>query len=145
MTPLTGRSTRSHTAGCHPSLTLETWTLPAPRFSAGKVAALVPEAPLERVETGVRPAGEGWFVVNARELPWFESDGCGFYASFEPESARFDQVGIGIGILRPGEPNAMYHGEGAQEEFLVISGEWLPQAEGEARRIRDLVVVHGDP
>ena len=35
---------------------------------------MVPEAPLEQVETGVRPAGPGWFVVNARELPWFESE-----------------------------------------------------------------------
>jgi uncharacterized cupin superfamily protein len=106
---------------------------------------MVPEAPLERVETGVRPAGEGWFVVNARELPWFETDGCGFYAAFEPENARFDQVGIGIGIVRPGEPSAMYHGEDAQEDFLVLSGECLLLVEGEERRLRAWDFVHCPP
>src|SRR5919198_6198514 len=97
---------------------------------------MVREARRERVENGLRPSGEGWFVVNARELPWFETDGCGFYAVFEPEDVRFDQVGVGIGILGPGEPNAMYHGEDAQEDFLVLSGECLLLVEGEERRLR---------
>src|SRR6266508_832298 len=96
-----------------------------------KLETMIPGAPLERVETGVRPSGEGWFVVNAREVPWFETDGCGFYAVFEPENARFDQVGFGLGILRPVEPSALYHGEDAQEDFLVLSGECLLLIEGE--------------
>jgi hypothetical protein len=95
---------------------------------------VVPEALLERVETGVRPSGEGWFVVNARDVPWFETDRCGFYAVFEPENARFDQVGFGVGILRPGEPSALYHGEDAQEDFLILAGECLLLIEGEERR-----------
>lgn len=94
---------------------------------------MVSEAPLERVENGVRPSGDGWFVVNARKVAWFESDGCGFYATFESEHARFDQVGIGLGILRPGEPSALYHGADAQEDFLVLSGECLLLIEGEER------------
>jgi uncharacterized cupin superfamily protein len=106
---------------------------------------VVPEAPLERIETGLRPAGAGWFVVNARELPWFESDGCGFYATFEPANARFDQVGLGLGILRPGEPSALYHGEDAQEDFLVLSGECLLLIEGEERRLRAWDFVHCPP
>jgi uncharacterized cupin superfamily protein len=106
---------------------------------------VVPEAPLERVETGVRPAGEGWFVVNTRELPWFETDGCGFFAVFEPENARFDQVGLGVGILRPGEPSALYHGEDAQEDFLVLSGECLVLIEGEERHLRAWDFVHCPP
>ena len=68
---------------------------------------VVPEAPLERSEHGLRPVGEGWFVVNARELRWFESE-LGLYTMFDSEEARFDQVGVNIGILRPGEPNCMY-------------------------------------
>jgi len=91
---------------------------------------MVPEAPLEQMDTGVRPAGPGWFVVNARELPWFETDGCGFFTVFEPEEAPFDQVGLGLGILRPGEPSALYHGEDAQEDFLVLAGECLLLVEG---------------
>ncbi len=83
---------------------------------------MIPQAPLERVETGTRPSGEGWFVVNAREVPWFDTDGYGFYAVFEPENARFEQVGFGMGILRPGEPSALYHGEDAQEMQRAIRG-----------------------
>jgi uncharacterized cupin superfamily protein len=93
----------------------------------------------------MRPSGEGWFVVNARELPWFEADGCGFYAVFEPENTRFDQVGIGIGILRPVEPSALYHGEDAQEDFLVLSGECLLLIEGEERRLPAWDFVHCPP
>jgi uncharacterized cupin superfamily protein len=93
----------------------------------------------------MRPSGEGWFVVNARELPWFEADGCGFYAVFEPENTRFDQVGIGIGILRPVEPSALYHGEDAQEDFLVLSGECPLLIEGEERRLRAWDFVHRPP
>jgi uncharacterized cupin superfamily protein len=106
---------------------------------------VVPEAPLERVENGVRPSGDGWFVLNAREAPWFESDGCGFYAIFEPENPRFDQVGFGIGILRPGEPSGMYHGEDAQEDFLVLAGECLLLIEGEERPLRAWDFVHCPP
>lgn len=110
-----------------------------------KLVDMVEEARLEQVETGVRPAGEGWFVVNARKLPWFETPDFGFYAAFEPEDARFDQVGLGLGILRPGEPSAMYHGEDAQEDFLVLSGECLLLIEGEERRLHAWDFVHCPP
>jgi uncharacterized cupin superfamily protein len=106
---------------------------------------VIPEALLERVENGVRVSGRGWFVVNTREVPWFETDGCGFYATFEPDHPRFDQVGVGVGILRPGEPSAMYHGEDAQEDFLVLSGECLPLIEGEKRQLRAWDFVHCPP
>ncbi|MBA3401083.1 MAG: hypothetical protein H0U05_03740, partial [Actinobacteria bacterium] len=79
------------------------------------------EAPLERTETGARPAVEGWFVLNVRHAQWFESE-LGFYTQFEGETARFPELGIGLGILRPGEPSAMYHGEDAQENFLCPLG-----------------------
>jgi uncharacterized cupin superfamily protein len=97
---------------------------------------VVPEAPLEKGEHGLAPAGEGWFVVNVRDLRWFETDGSGFYATFEGEGARFPELGFGIGILYPGEPNALYHGEDAQEDFLVLAGECLLIVEGEERLLR---------
>jgi uncharacterized cupin superfamily protein len=102
---------------------------------------VVPEAPLERAEHGVRVAGEGWYVVNAREVPWFEGE-LGFYGMLEPENHRFDQVGVNIGIIRPGEASGMYHGEDAQEDFLVLSGECLLLVESEERRLRQWDFVH---
>jgi uncharacterized cupin superfamily protein len=105
---------------------------------------VVPEAPLERVENGVRAAGEGWYVVNVREAPWFEGE-LGFYGTLEPEELRFDQVGVQLGIVRPGEASSMYHGEDAQEDFLVLSGECLLLIEGEERRLRQWDFVHCPP
>lgn len=105
---------------------------------------VVPEAPLEQVENGVRPAGEGWFVLNARDACWFEGE-LGFYGAFEAEDVRFEQVGVSLGILRPGEPSGMYHGEDAQEDFLVLSGECLLLIEGEERLLRAWDFVHCPP
>jgi uncharacterized cupin superfamily protein len=105
---------------------------------------VVPEASLERTEHGVRPAGEGWFVLNARDACWFEGV-MGSYGIFESDDVRFDQVGIGVGILHPGEPNGMYHGEDAQEDFLVLSGECLLLVEGEERRLKAWDFVHCPP
>ena len=105
---------------------------------------MVPEAPLERIDNGIRAAGEGWFVVNARDVPWFEG-AFGFFGMFEPEEPRFDQVGINLGIIRPGEPSGMYHGEETQEDFLVLSGECLLIVEGEERRLKQWDFFHCPP
>ena len=106
---------------------------------------MVPEAPLERTETGAVPAGEGWFVVNVRDARWFETVGSGSYTSFDGEKARFAELGVGLGILNPGEPNALYHAEDAQEDFLVLAGECLLLVEGQERRLRAWDFVHCAP
>ena len=105
---------------------------------------MVPEAPLERAENGLRPAREGWFVLNAHDACWLDGE-MGVFTSFESEDAQFKQVGFNLAILRPGEPNGMYHGEDAQEDFLVLSGECLLIVEGEERRLRAWDFVHCPP
>ena len=105
----------------------------------------MPEAPLERTDHGAFPYGEGWFVVNARETQWFDSDGLGFYAPFEGENATFGELGVNLSILRPGEPSGMYHGEEAQEDFLVLSGECLLIVEGQERKLVAWDFVHCPP
>ena len=102
---------------------------------------MVPEAPLEQTEAGLRPAGEGWFVLNAREAAWQESAGRGGYCKFEGEP-RFSQLGIQLRALGPGEPMSMYHWEADQEDFLVLSGEALLLVEGEERPLRQWDFVH---
>ena len=59
---------------------------------------MVPEAPLEQTGRGLVPAGEGWFVVNARDTRWFASDELGLYCGFEGENARFSQLGMNLNI-----------------------------------------------
>jgi uncharacterized cupin superfamily protein len=101
---------------------------------------VVPEAPLERTEAGLVPSGEGWFVLNAREASWFDGH-FGAGTRFEG-TARFPDIGINIGVLAPGQPSCMYHGEDVQEDFLVLSGECLLLIEGEERPLKAWDFVH---
>ena len=105
---------------------------------------MVPEAPLEETEAGLVPAGEGWFVLNARDARWRERPQRGFAAPFEG-TPEFPQVGISLYVLGPGEPMGMYHWEADQEDFLVLSGEALLLVEGEERRLRQWDFVHCPP
>ena len=103
---------------------------------------MVEEARLGQTEHGAVPTSEGWFVVNAREAPWWHSETFGSSVVFESRDARFPDVGVNIQVLSPGEPNCMYHGENAQEDFLVLSGECLLLIEGEERPLRQWDFVH---
>jgi uncharacterized cupin superfamily protein len=101
---------------------------------------VVPETTYEQAENGTLPAGEGWFVLNARDAAWRDGD-FGAYTRFEGD-VRFPQIGINIGVLAPGQPACMYHGEDEQEDFLVLSGECLLLIEGEERRLKAWDFVH---
>jgi uncharacterized cupin superfamily protein len=104
---------------------------------------MVEEARLEPSAGGLVPVGPGWFVLNAREARWLDGD-FGAYTRFEGE-ARFPQVGINIGVLAPGQPSCMYHGEDAQENFLVLAGECLLLIEGQERHLKAWDFVHCPP
>jgi uncharacterized cupin superfamily protein len=102
---------------------------------------MVPEAPLQRTEDGVVPAGQGWFVLNARAARWRHREGRGEGLPFEGDT-DFPQVGINLFVLAPGEPIGMYHWEADQEDFLVLSGEALLIIEGEERPLQRWDLVH---
>jgi uncharacterized cupin superfamily protein len=104
----------------------------------------MPEARLEQTETGTVPAGEGWFVLNARDARWYDRGARGAVCGFEDEP-EFEQVGIGLSVLGPGEPMSMYHWEADQEDFLVLSGEALLIVEGHERPLRQWDFVHCPP
>jgi uncharacterized cupin superfamily protein len=82
-------------------------------------------------------------VLNARDARWLEGD-YGAFTRFEGD-ARFSQVGVNIGVVAPGQPSCMYHGEEDQEDFLVLSGECLLLIEGEERRLGRWDFVHCPP
>jgi uncharacterized cupin superfamily protein len=110
----------------------------------GRLSTMVPETPLEQTEHGLLPNGEGWYVLNACDGRWRHGEGRGAYSVFEWEP-EFDQVGIHLVVLEPGEPMAMYHWEADQEDFLVLSGEALLIVEGEERLLRQWDFVHCPP
>lgn len=104
---------------------------------------MIPEAPLEPAGEGLAPAGEGWFILNARDARWLDGP-FGAYTRFEGEP-RFPQFGFNIGVLSPGQPACYYHGEEEQEDFLVLSGECLLVIEGQERRLTAWDFVHCPP
>jgi uncharacterized cupin superfamily protein len=106
---------------------------------------MVPESQLESTEYGLIPKGEGWFVLNARDAPWWNRQGRGVlceFETYEETGQDFHQFGINLTILGPGEPMAMYHRENDQEDFLVLDGEALAIVEGEERPLRQWDLLH---
>ena len=105
---------------------------------------MVPEAPLAQTENGLVPAGEGWFVVNARDTRWYQADGVPAFCGFEGDAA-FPQLGINLNVLEPGQPLCRYHWEADQEDFLVLSGEALLIVEDEEHPLLQWDFVHCPP
>jgi uncharacterized cupin superfamily protein len=105
---------------------------------------MVPEAPFDDTEHGRKAAGEGWFVLNARDAIWYDRGPRGKVMSFDGEP-EFEQVGVNIFVLDPGNPMSMYHWEADQEDFLVLQGEALLIAEGEERPLKQWDFVHCPP
>lgn len=100
------------------------------------------EAKLEDTGAGLAPAGGGWFVVNARDTVWVTSPSFGSVTRFESRSAPFEHHALNLRVLEPGQPNAMYHREANEEDFLVLHGEALLIVGGEERPLRTWDFVH---
>jgi uncharacterized cupin superfamily protein len=103
------------------------------------------EAKLERTETGLVPADDGWFIANLADIGWERVEGGGTWSSFEAPSARSQLLGIGVHVLWPGETPGFYHAESNQEGFLVLSGECVAIVEGEERRLGQWDYLHCPP
>ena len=103
----------------------------------------VPEAQLKQTELGLVPEGEGWFVLNARDVTWIRSEERGQDTDFEGRQ-EWSQLGFRIQVLGPGQ-RGIYHGESGQEDFLVVSGECVLVIEGEERRLKQWDLVHCPP
>ena len=102
------------------------------------------EAPLEQTDDGLVCKGDGWFVVNARDIRWRDWPGMGQSTNFGGETL-FDQLGVGVKVLGPGEPMSMYHWESDQEGFLVLAGEGTLVIDGEERPLKQWDFVHCPP
>ena len=105
---------------------------------------MVNEAPLDDTGTGLVPQGDGWFVLNARDVSWIRSEDRGQDTDFEG-GQEWTQLGFRIHVLMPGQRNGMYHGESGQEDFLVVSGECVLVIEGEERHLTAWDFVHCPP
>ena len=83
-----------------------------------------------------------WFIRNLDGAPAGRSERHGLWTELEPEDDRFEDYGINVHVVQPGQPNAMYHGEDAQEDFLVLDGECIVIIEDEEHQLRPWDLVH---
>src|SRR5437660_7304342 len=82
--------------------------------------------PAGRTERG--GGGYGWpvdeaFIVNLSDAPARSHSRRATIIDFEPDDAPWPDTGVNVQIMRPGQPNARYHSEPVQEDFLVLHGE----------------------
>src|SRR5262249_10674920 len=103
----------------------------------------VPEAELKKTDVGLIPEGEGWFVLNARDVSWIRSEERGQDTDFQGGQERA-QLGFRIRSLTRGQRGSC-HGERSQEDFLVVAGECVLVIEGEERRLNAWDFVHCPP
>src|SRR4029450_2001529 len=95
----------------------------------------VDEARIEQTDEGGVVSSPGWFILNAADMAWMRDDKGGEWMDFGAPESEFEQYGIGIHVLHPGQVNGLYHSESVQEDFLVLSGECLLLVEEDARRL----------
>ncbi len=96
------------------------------------------------LEGGV-PVTAGWFVVNVRDARWRHNrmrSVCHFAGQGK---ARFDELGVSLYWLQPGQAMSLYHYEARQEDFFVLSGECRLIVEGEERPLHPWDFVHCPP
>jgi len=102
------------------------------------------EARLEKGESGLVPADDGWFVLNAADADW-KTGSFGSYTTFEGRKdggRMFERMGFNISRLEPGQPMCHYHGEDDQEAFLILKGDALLLVEEQERALKEWDLVH---
>ena len=103
----------------------------------------VNEASSEETPYGRYITSDGWFVLNLEEALAVRNEEKGGAAyPLEAREAPFSDFGVRVRVLSPGEPNALYHSENAQEGFLVLSGECTLIVEEEERPLRQWDYFH---
>jgi uncharacterized cupin superfamily protein len=103
----------------------------------------VNEASSEETPYGRYVTSDGWFVLNlADALAVRNEEKGGSTYPLEDRHHPFRDVGVRVTVLPPGEPNAIYHSEGVQEGFLVLSGECTLVVEEEERALRQWDYFH---
>jgi len=105
---------------------------------------MVQRARLVETKYGLVPESDGWFVVGLLDAAWATNEAFGTNCLFDLDDT-FPDLGMKVVVLRPGQPNGMYHRENNQEDFLVLQGEPLLLVEGEERPLKAWDYVHCPP
>jgi quercetin dioxygenase-like cupin family protein len=84
-------------------------------------------------------------IRNLTETRWARMPGGIGWRTRPEQDESWEQIGIAVCALEPGEALAMYHREDDQEDFLVLSGEGTLLVEGEERPLRQWDFFHCPP
>ncbi len=71
--------------------------------------------------------------------------GKGFLFGEQFPGERFEDFGINVRVVDPGQPTALYHSESAEEAFLVLAGECLAVVDDEELTLRQWEFLHCPP
>jgi len=103
----------------------------------------VKEADSAETPYGRYITSDGWFVLNLTDaLAVRNEEKGGAVFPLEPRESPFADVGVRVTVVWPGDPNALYHSEGVQEGFLVLSGACTLIVEEEERPLRQWDYFH---
>ena len=58
---------------------------------------------------------------------------------------KFQDFGINVRVVEPGQPTALYHSEGREEAFLVLAGECLAVVDDQEITLRQWDFLHCPP
>ena len=105
----------------------------------------VEEAHAEETPYGRFITSDGWFVHNLEDALAVRFRQGGALLPLEPREAPFRDIGINVRVLWPGDANALYHHEDAQEGFLVLFGECMLVVEEQERPLRRWDYFHCPP
>lgn len=105
----------------------------------------IEEAKTEETPYGRYVTSEGWFIHNLEDALAVRFEQGGALYPLEPREAPFRDLGVNVRVLWPGDANALYHHEDAQEGFLVLSGECVLVVEEQERPLRRWDYFHCPP
>ncbi len=71
--------------------------------------------------------------------------GKGFLFGEQFPGEKFEDFGINVRVVEPGQPTALYHSESAEEAFLVLAGECLAIVDDEELTLRQWDFLHCPP
>ena len=103
----------------------------------------VQEASSRETPYGRFISSDGWFVLNLGDALAVRNDkkGGAMYP-LESQDAPFEDFGVNVKVLRPGEPSSLYHSEGVQEGFFVVFGTCTLIVEDQQRSLRQWDYFH---
>lgn len=81
-------------------------------------------------------------VANLRDAPARRHPRRASIVELEPGGVHWEETGINVRVMEPGQPSGLYHSEPAQEDFLVLHGECITIVDEREHPLRRWDLLH---